>query len=183
MRAPLLAIFRPGLIWNTLNACWWMASGFVAYYSIFGLFATYLTKDLHLSPALVALPLILINAMTFATSFLWGWVADLLGRRWAMIIPALLGLLIAPVYLMTSDYLLITIAFTLQGAFAGGCYGQNPSYLTERFPTEVRATAAAFCYHQGAIFGGLVAPAITYLAIEKGLGFAEPMLIFASGAL
>ena len=30
--------------------------------------------------------------------------------------------------------------------------------MTERFPTEVRATAAAFCYHFGAIFGGLVAP-------------------------
>jgi SHS family lactate transporter-like MFS transporter len=24
----------------------------------------------------------------------------------------------------------------------------------ERFPTEVRTTAAGFCYHQGAIFGG-----------------------------
>src|SRR3954447_12933282 len=177
MRAPLLAIFRRGLIWNTLNACWWMASGFVVYYSIFGLFATYLTKDLHLSPALVGLPLILTNAMTFVASFFWGWVADLIGRRWAMIIPGLLGLLIAPIYLMTTDYLLITIAFTLQGAFAGAIYGQNPSYLTEWFPTEVRATAAAFCYHQGAIFAGLIAPVITYLAVEQGMGFAQPMLI------
>jgi len=178
MKAPLLAIFRRGIIGNTLNACWWMASGFVVYYSIFGLFATYLTKDLHLSPALVGLPLILTNAMTFVASFFWGWVADLIGRRWAMIIPGLLGLLIAPLYLMTTDYLLITLAFTLQGAFAGAIYGQNPSYLTERFPTEVRATAAAFCYHQGAVFAGLIGPVITYLAVGQGLGFAEPMLIF-----
>jgi len=42
------------------------------YYSIFGLFPTYLTKDLHLSPALVGLPLILTNATTFVASFLWG---------------------------------------------------------------------------------------------------------------
>jgi SHS family lactate transporter-like MFS transporter len=167
MKAPLLAIFRRGMIGNTLNACWWMASGFVVYYSIFGLFATYLTKDLHLT-----------NAMTFVASFFWGWVADLIGRRWAMIIPGLLGLLIAPLYLMTTDYLLITLAFTLQGAFAGAMYGQNPSYLTERFPTEVRATAAAFCYHQGAVFAGLIGPVITYLAVGQGLGFAEPMLIF-----
>jgi SHS family lactate transporter-like MFS transporter len=80
---------------------------------------------------------------------------------------------------MTTDYLLITIAFTLQGAFAGAIYGQNPSYLTERFPTEVRATAAAFCYHQGAIFAGLIAPVITYLAVEQGTGFAQPMLVFS----
>src|SRR4051794_15720856 len=178
MRAPLLAIFRRGLIWNTLNACWWMASGFIVYYSIFGLFATYLTKDLHLSPAMVGLPLILTNAMTFVASFFWGWVADIIGRRWAMIIPGLLGLLIAPIYLITTDYLLITLAFTLQGAFAGAMYGQNPSYLTERFPTEVRATAAAFCYHQGAVFAGLVGPVIAYLAVDQGMGFAQPMLIF-----
>ena len=56
-------------------------------------------------------------------------------------------------------------------------YGQNPSYLSERFPTEVRATASAFCYHQGAIFGGLVAPALTYFAINYQLGFGIPMLV------
>jgi MFS transporter, SHS family, lactate transporter len=44
------------------------------------------------------------------------------------------------------------VAFALQGAAgSGGMFGQVPSSLNERFPTEVRATAAAFCYHQGAI--------------------------------
>ena len=60
---------------------------------------------------------------------------------------------------------------------AGGIYGQNASYLTERFPTEVRATASGFCYHQGAIFGGLMGPIIAYFAISWHLGFAIPMLI------
>ena len=62
-------------------------------------------------------------------------------------------------------------------------YGQNPAYLTERFPTEVRATAAAFCYHQGAIFGGLMGPVIAYFAVDMGMGFAQPMLIFTCGGL
>jgi len=66
----------------------------------------------------------------------------------------------------------------LQGfAGTGGMFGQVPSYLNERFPTEVRATAAAFCYHQGAIFGGLVAPTLTFLAATWGTGLAIPMLI------
>ena len=47
----------------------------------------------------------------------------------------------------------------------------------------MRATAAAFCYHQGAIFAALVAPVITYLATDLGMGFAKPMLIFTAGAL
>jgi SHS family lactate transporter-like MFS transporter len=54
---------------------------------------------------------------------------------------------------------------------------QHPHYLSERFPTEVRATAAGFCYHQGAIFGGVVGPALAYFAVNWHLGFALPMLI------
>ena len=70
-----------------------------------------------------------------------------------------------------------------QGFFAGAIYGQNPSYLAERFPTEVRATASGFCYHQGAIWGGFVAPMLTYFAINTELGFAIPMLIGTAGGL
>jgi MFS family permease len=58
---------------------------------------------------------------------------------------------------------MIVFFFALQGCFAGGgMYAQNPTYLAERFPTEVRATAGGFCYHQGAIFGGLTAPVLTF---------------------
>jgi MFS transporter, SHS family, lactate transporter len=41
----------------------------------------------------------------------------------------------------------------------------------------VRATAIAFCYHQGAIFGGLVAPTLTFFAVNYGMGFGIPMLV------
>jgi SHS family lactate transporter-like MFS transporter len=52
-----------------------------------------------------------------------------------------------------------------------------PSFLTERFPTEIRATASAFCFHQAAFFGGLIAPGLTCLAVDYEMGFAMPMLI------
>jgi SHS family lactate transporter-like MFS transporter len=73
-------------------------------------------------------------------------------------------------------------AFILQGAFLGAIYGQNPAYLTERFPTEVRATASGFCYHQGAIWAGFAGPVLTYFAVSQPLGFAVPMLIATTGA-
>jgi hypothetical protein len=41
----------------------------------------------------------------------------------------------------------------------------------------VRATASAFCYHQGAIFGGLVAPILAFFAVNFNGGYALPMLI------
>ncbi|HEY1798168.1 MAG TPA: MFS transporter [Stellaceae bacterium] len=178
VKVPLLSIFKRALIGNTLTACWWMASGFVVGYSIGGLFPTYLQRDLHLSPGLVALPVMIQSLLFFVSGFFWGWVADRWGRRWAMIAPAIIGLPLVPLYLFTQDYTMIVVFFGLQGLFAaGGIFGQNPSYLAERFPTEVRATASGFCYHQGAIFGGLTGPVIAVLAIDWHLGFAIPMAI------
>jgi SHS family lactate transporter-like MFS transporter len=184
VKVPLLSIFKRGLLGNTLTACWWMASGFVVGYSIGGLFPTYLQRDLHLSPGLVALPVMLQSLLFFVSGFFWGWVADRFGRRWAMILPAICGIPLVPFYLFTTDYTMITVFFAVQGLFAaGGIFGQNPSYLAERFPTEVRATASGFCYHQGAIFGGLVGPIIAIFAIDWHLGFAIPMAIGTLGGL
>jgi SHS family lactate transporter-like MFS transporter len=178
VRTPLFSIFKRGLLGNTLTACWMMASAFVVGYSIGGLFPTYLQKDLHLTPGHVALPVLLQSLMFFLSGSLWGYFADRVGRRWAIMIPAILTIPVAPLYLLTTDYTMIVIFFTLQGAFgAGGMHAQYPAYLSERFPTEVRATASGFVYHQGAIFGGLVAPVLAYLATSWQLGFAIPMLI------
>ena len=176
-RAPLVRIFKRGILANTLTACWWMASAFLLYYSIWALFATHLQKDLGYSTAMVATPIALASLIEFIAMGLWGWVADLYGRRWAMIIPGALAMLCAPIYLLTNDFTLITIGFLLQGVCGGASHSQQPSYLAERFPTEVRATASAFCYHQGAIWGGLVAPILTYFATTYEIGFAIPMLI------
>src|ERR1700756_305414 len=177
VRAPLLSIFKPGLLSNTLTACWWMASNFVLYYSLTALFATHLQKDLGLSPALVAMPFLLFNLVGFVAMGFWGWVGDRLGRRWAMIIPAAIAVPLAPVYLLHSDFTWITIGFVVQGAFGGALYSQLPSYLSERFPTEVRATASAFCYHQGAIFGGFVPWVLALCAETFDTGLVIPMLI------
>jgi len=70
------------------------------------------------------------------------------------------------------------IGYVVQGALLGGGAGcLIPTYMSERFPTEVRATASAFCYHLGTIFGGVVPPAVTYFAVSHNLGFSIPMLI------
>jgi MFS family permease len=171
-----LAIFRPPFVWNTFTASMWMTGQFLVYYSMIAMFASWLQKDLKLSPGDVALPNILHNAVVFFAMGFWGFVGDHIGRRLAIIIPAIIGCFIAPLYLNTTDLTWITIGFALQGAFAGAIYGLQPAYLTERFPTEVRGTASAFCYHFGTILGGLVPPAVTFLAVDKGMGFPQPML-------
>jgi MFS family permease len=68
----------------------WLAGGFVAYYSVNALFATHLQKDLHFAPGLVATPIFFANLGVFLAASGWGWWSDRWGRRWAIIIPALI---------------------------------------------------------------------------------------------
>ncbi len=183
VKAPLVSIFKRGMILNTLNCCWFMASGFVLYYSINVLFATHLEVDLKLSPASIGEIGVAANLVVFLASLSWGWVADRYGRKVAQIMPALIAIPIAPLYLLTGNFTLIWWAFVIQGAFgSGGFASQAPSYLSERFPTEVRATAAGFCYHQGAVWGGLTAPILAYVATDLHLGYVMPMLVGTIGA-
>jgi SHS family lactate transporter-like MFS transporter len=177
------SIFLPGMFWNTLTACVWMSAAFCVYYSIWALFATYLQKELSWTPQMVATPLFWANIVVFVGSGLWGIVADRWGRRWAIIIPAFIAIFMTPLYLWNTVPLWIIAGFIIQGIFGGSIYGQNPSYLSERYPTEVRGAAAGFVYHQGAIAGGLIAPALTFLAVDQKMGFALPMMYSTIGFL
>jgi MFS transporter, SHS family, lactate transporter len=176
VRAPLLTIFSPALVANTFTACWWMASNLVAYYAVFGLFATWLQTEFKLPAGAVATPILLANVVGILP--VWGWIADHYGRRRSIIIQAAIGCFVAPAYLLTNDLNWVMVGFVIQGAFFGGALPTlAPCYLSERFPTEVRSTAAGFCYHFGAVIGGFVTPVSSYLAVERHMGFAAPMLI------
>jgi SHS family lactate transporter-like MFS transporter len=75
------------------------------------------------------------------------------------------------------------MSFLLFICFVGGKDALNPGWLSERYPTEVRATAAGFVYHQGAVWGAAVAPLLTYFAVNQGMGFARPMMYGTIGSL
>jgi SHS family lactate transporter-like MFS transporter len=102
VHAPLVAIFKPALRW--------MSGVMVVYFSIFGLFATWLQSDLKLGAAIVATPILLANLGTFVAAPFWGRMADSIGRRGTIIITALIGCIVAPAYLLTNDLTAALIA-------------------------------------------------------------------------
>src|SRR5271155_5480193 len=113
VKAPLIAIFKRGMLGNTLSACWFQSAGFVTYYSINALFATHLQKDLGLSTALIATPIMLANLLVFFASSSWGVFSDRVGRRWAMMLPALISVALTPMYLLSQDTVFIIGGFVL----------------------------------------------------------------------
>src|SRR6516162_1369430 len=102
MKTPLIHIFKRGMLANTLSACWFMAGGFVLYYSVQSMFPTHLQKDLGLSPALLATPIIVANIVVLLAAGFWGWFADRYGRRQSLMLPGLLTIPIAFSYMLTS---------------------------------------------------------------------------------
>ena len=177
VRAPLAAIFRRGLRFNTFTACWWMTGHMLIYYSIYGLFATWLQSELRVPAAAVAAPVLLNNLVVFGAAFVWGAITDRIGRRVTIIIQALSGCVVAPLYLLSGNLNVILVGFVAQGFFGASVTLMAAAYMPERFPTEVRATASAFCYHFGLFFGALVPAVASYFAVEQHMGFAVPMLI------
>jgi SHS family lactate transporter-like MFS transporter len=97
------------------------------------------------------------------------------------IIPCTIAIFITPIYLTTRDPTVFLLGFLLQALIVGGKDTLNPAWLSERYPTEIRASAAGFVYHQGAIWGGFVAPVLTYFAVERQMGFAWPMMVSTMG--
>ena len=177
VKAPLIAIFKPPLLGNTLTACWWAASVLVVYFAVYYLFAAWLQTEFKVDAVSIAVPVLLSNLVSLGGGGFLGWLADRIGRRWSSTIQAMIACIVAPAYLLTKDLAWIIIGFVIQGAFGGALPTLASAYLTERFPTEVRSTASGFCYHFGTIVAGLVPVGISYLAIERHMGFAIPLLI------
>ena len=108
----------------------------------------HLQKDLGLSPAMLATPIMIANVVVLLAAGFWGWVADRFSRRASMIIPGILSIPLAFWYLLTGDYLVMVVGYVAMGACGGGGMGGPvPAYLNERFPTEIRATATAFVFN------------------------------------
>jgi SHS family lactate transporter-like MFS transporter len=180
---PLFAIFKPKYLYNTITGCVWMGTNFWIYYAMWAMLGTYLQRELHWTPAQVAVPVFWGNIVTFLACAFWGALSERIGRRWALMLPCSIAIFLVPLYLSTTDPNWFLGLFMLTICFVGGKDALNPGWLSERFPTEVRATAAGFVYHQGAVWGAAVAPVLTYFAVNQQMGFAKPMLYATVGSL
>ena len=161
----LARIFGRDLMGTTIH-CSVLAAGFmVSYYSVTYWYATFLQgRGFNTLPFIVAL-----NAGGILGSAFWGGVSEgRLGRRGAVTCAAALGVVVSPLYLMSADTRVLLVGALLVGFGAHGMWGAFPSYITERFPSDVRGAGAGFCYHAGALAGSFTSFAIGHLVDRAG---------------
>jgi MFS transporter, SHS family, lactate transporter len=163
-KVSLARIFERDLIGTSIHCSLLAACFMVSYYSVTYWYATFLqSRALSTLPYIVAL-----NAGGIAGSGFWGGVSEgRLGRRGAVTAAAALGVAASPLYVMSADATLLLMGAFAVGFGAHGMWGAFPSYLTERFPNEVRGAGAGFCYHAGALIGSFTSFAIGHL-VDSG---------------
>ena len=163
-KVSLARIFERDLIGTTVHCSILAACFMVSYYSVTYWYATFLqSRALNTLPYIVAL-----NAGGIVGSGFWGGVSEgRLGRRGAVTAAAALGVVASPLYVMNANTTVLLLGAFVVGFGAHGMWGAFPSYLTERFPNDVRGAGAGFCYHAGALFGSFTSFAIGHL-VDSG---------------
>jgi SHS family lactate transporter-like MFS transporter len=176
-KVSLTRIFDRDLIGTTVHCSLLAACFMVSYYAVTYWYATFLQqRSLNTLPYVVAL-----NIGGIAGSAFWGGASEgRLGRRGAVTCAAALGVLVSPLYLMSGDPTLLLLGALGVGFGAHGMWGAFPSYLTERFPSDVRGAGAGFCYHAGALAGSFTSFAIGRLV---DAGWTLPRAMTASIAV
>ena len=113
----------------------------------------------------------------------FGWVADILGQRRALIICFVGAATLLPIYALVSDPSVVFWLGPILGFFFAytGPFG---AYFPTLFPTRLRALGAGFCFDAGRAIAALAPFALGSLATVVGLSWgvavrAIPFLLAA----
>ena len=179
--ASLMRLFAPDLWRVTLHTSVLMAAFLFLYQAITFWYPTLLGR-MGRAPLLF---LVAFNAGAVAGCIICGRLSETrLGRRGAASLATLVGIAAVPLFAFATTTPALLVGAIIVGAFGTGNFGVVPSYLSERFPTAVRAGGAGLAYHVGAALAS-VAPSIVGALTDRGTALAWAMTssILLSGAL
>jgi MFS family permease len=125
--------------------------------------------------------LLVIIAGSFCGYIAGAHLADRIGRKMNFILFAVLSCICVYAYtqIPLTDAQMLICGFPL-GFAASGIFGGMGAYLTELFPSELRANGQGFAYNFGRGIGALFPSLVGYLS--QTMGLAAAIGIFAGGA-
>jgi MFS family permease len=175
------AIFSPRFLKTTVLASLLCTGAQGGYYGISIWLPTFLKTKWHLSVLGTGSYLMVVIVGSFIGYIVGAYLTDILGRRANFITFAVLSGISIIVYtqLTLTDTQVLILGFPIGFASCGLFSGMGP-FLTELFPSSIRATGQGFSYSFGRAFGALFPTLVGYLSQRVGLGPA--IGIFAGGA-
>ncbi len=179
--ASFWTIFSPALLKTTVVTALLCTGVQGGYYAITTWLPTFLKVERHLSILNTGGYLLVIIVGSFCGYIAGAYLADRLGRRANLLIFSVLSAVSVYVYtqLPLTNSQMLVLGFPL-GFAASGIFSGIGAYLTELFPSSVRATGQGFAYNFGRGVGALFPSLVGFLSQQHGLGWA--IGVFAAGA-
>ncbi len=165
---PIREIFAPGIRRNTLLGTLAASGALIAYWGANTWLPTYLVKERGLDPARMTTFVMMLNVGMFAGYQIFGWVADRIGQRRALLCCFIGGTLLLPLYAAAREPTLLFWLGPLLGVFFAftGAFG---AYFPALYPTRLRSLGAGFCFDVGRGIAALAPYALGSLAMSIGL--------------
>src|SRR5713226_7430600 len=175
-----LQIFSPALFRTTLLASLVALGGQGGYHAITTWLPLYLTAR-GLSVTHTGGYLLVVIAGSFAGYLTAAHLADRKGRKWTLILFAVLSFTTVLFYtvLPISDHAMLFLGFPL-GFFPSGAFSPMGAFFSELFPTSLRGSGQGFVYNLGRGGGALFPTLVGYFSAHMKLG--EAIAIFAVAA-
>jgi SHS family lactate transporter-like MFS transporter len=113
------------------------------------LYPTFLQAQHHFTPTTVADIAIAYNVAAILAGPGFGWLSQIIGRRRAIVIGALLALPCIPLWAFGGTPLALGVGAFLMQACVQGAWGVIPAHLNELSPPDIRGTFPGVTYQLG----------------------------------
>lgn len=113
------------------------------------LYPTFLTVQHGFSPALAGSLTAIMNLGAITGGIAFGWLSQRWGRRSMIIVCAVMGIVLIPLWAFSQTAVLLGLGGFLMQVAVQGAWGIIPAHLNEISPGEVRGTFPGFTYQLG----------------------------------
>jgi len=155
-----------------------------SYYGVITWLPTFLKTERGLSVFNTGGYLLVIIIGNFLGFMIGAYLTDRIGRKRTFLVSAVYGIVIvyAYMYMPINNSLMLALGLPLGIASSLG-YAPIGSFLTELFPTTIRATALGFTYNIGRAVGAIFPALVGFLSTTMPLGNAIGLFTIAGYTL
>lgn len=176
-RPPMFKSLNRSMVLLLLALVFWG----VTQYGFLGLFITFLRTHQHFTLGTAATVASIAGAVSFVFSFIGGWMSDHIGRRNALIIFGLVGVICAfPLFTLTKSFWPALIFAAIFEAANGMFYPLGVAYAQDMAKAEDHGQRTGLASGIGHIMAGLAGLIVGSIASSFGFGMVAVFYLIAS---